>query len=702
MGQTVKLSLLGLGCANCAQKIEDKTRRLDGVKKADLNFALSEIIVEYGNVSKIQVVNDVKAIVKVLEPDVLVEEKLGITHKVEHEDHESAAKPYRIALFGAGVLLFISGFIFSENDSLSLSLFLVAYLLTGYDILITAAKNILKGSVFDENFLMSLSSIGAFCIGEYPEAVAVIMFYQIGEYLQGLAVGKSRKSIKDLMNIKPDYANLVKNGEVIKTNPADVGLGSIILVKPGEKIPLDGIITEGSAFVDLSSLTGESVPEKVSVGDSVLSGSINTDGMLKIKTTKVFGESTVVKIMEMVETASAKKAPAERFITKFSRIYTPVVVGLALIMAVIPALFFSVEFSESIHRALLFLVVSCPCALVISVPLTFFAGIGDSSKRGILIKGSNYIQELSKIDNIVFDKTGTITKGVYKVVKILPEKGVSERELLEKAYALEFYSVHPIAKSIISDYESKNVKKEMAVSDYREISGYGVKGILKGKGVSVGNYKLMEKEGLRPPKYKNMGTAVYVSEDGKYIGQLIISDEIKNDAKQAVSDLKKLGLKNITMLTGDRRESAELTAKEVGIENVFYDLLPNEKVHKIEEIYDEKPSSKILFVGDGINDAPVLARVNVGVAMGGIGSDAAVEAADVVIINDEPIKIPMAIKIAKNTMKLVRQNISFALLVKFSVLILSATGVLVSMWLAIFADVGVTLLVVLNAMRKKI
>ena len=589
----------------------------------------------------------------------------------EHHHQHCCGSSNSSTIFRAitALLLFAGGFKFSI-------LFFLAYIIAGWDVIFKAAKNITKGHVFDENFLMSAATIGALCIKEYPEAVMVMILYQIGEYFQHKAVEKSRHSISELMDIRPDYANLC--GE--KVSPREVKVGDIITVNTGEKIPLDGIVTEGHASLDTSALTGESVPRTVSTGDSVISGCINLNGVLKIKVTKEFGESTVTKILELVEHASSKKARTEKFITKFAAYYTPAVVILALMIAFIPPLFIT---GNWIERALTFLVISCPCALVISIPLSFFAGIGSASKNGILIKGSNYLELLAKPDTVVFDKTGTLTKGVFKVREIHSD----EPDFLKYAAYAESASSHPIAAAIREAYGQEIPEQ----NNIEEIAGLGIKAIIDGKEILAGSAKLVKTEPINTD-----GSVVYVSINGNYCGYIVIADEVKNDSKETIEKLKTLGIKTV-MLTGDSKNTADKVQKKLGVDNAFAELLPEDKVNKLEKIIKTAGGS-VIFVGDGINDAPVLTRADVGIAMGGLGSDAAIEAADAVIMDDSPSKLITSIKIARKTMRIVKQNIVFALGVKALFLILGGIGIM-TMWGAVFADVGVALLAVLNSLR---
>ena len=581
------------------------------------------------------------------------------------------------------------------NQYLILTLYIVSYLVIGGDVVKTAVSNIIRGQVFDENFFMALASIGAFFVGEAPEAVAVMLFYQVGECFQAYAVNRSRKSITDLMNIKPEYALVLRDGEEVEVDPTEVKTDEIVLVKPGEKIPLDGTVLEGSSALDTVALTGESIPRDVRVGDAVLSGCINIAGVIKIRVEKEYSQSTVAKILELVENATDKKSKSENFISKFARYYTPAVVISAVILAIIPPVILSQEFSVWIYRALTFLVTSCPCALVISIPLSFFGGIGGAGRAGILVKGSNYIETISKVDTVVLDKTGTLTQGTFAVQNVVPMDLCSEDSLLEMAAMGEMFSNHPIANSLKEAYGKKTDANRIA--DICERAGYGVKALLDGKQLYVGNYKWMMQEGITCQEAADSGTLVYVAYDGAYMGYIVISDELKIDAVEAVSKMKKCGIKNIVMLTGDNEKTAKDVARKLGIIDYYSELLPQDKVRIFEEIM-EKTEGKVAFVGDGINDAPVLARADVGIAMGGLGSDAAIEAADIVIMNDEPSKIAKMITLSKKTLGIVKENIVFAIGIKLAILILAALGI-ANMWLAVFADVGVAALAILNAMR---
>lgn len=595
------------------------------------------------------------------------------------------------------LLLFLVAIIFKfDNIWINNVLYIISYLLVGLEILRKAGRNILRGKVFDENFLMAVATIGAFCIGEFSEAVAVMLFYQVGETLQNYAVKKSRKSITSLMDIRPDYANLYIDGKVKKVEPDEVKVNDIIVVKPGEKVPLDGILIEGKTSIDTKALTGEAMPRTIEIGDEVLSGSINLNGLIKLKVTKLSSESTVTKILNLVENASSKKSKSENFITKFARYYTPIVVIIAVIIAVVIPLITKDSFSTWIYRALSFLVVSCPCALVISIPLSFFAGIGGASKMGILIKGSNYLENLSKVDTIVFDKTGTLTKGVFAVSKI-EALGISKEELLKYATYAENYSTHPIALAIKRAYNAKI--DESKIKNVEEFPGFGVKAEVNKHQVLVGNEKLLEENKIKFDKSYDVGTILNVSIDGKYKGYILITDEIKDDARVTIKELKHNNIKKTIMLTGDRK-SVGLSVKEsLNIDEVYTDLLPQDKVKKLEELLNnKKDNSKVAFVGDGINDAPVLALADIGIAMGGLGADSAIEASDIVIMTDEPKKIVSAIKLSHKTMRIVKENIIFAILIKVAVLILAAVGIS-TMWEAVFADVGVSIIAIINAIR---
>ena len=611
-------------------------------------------------------------------------------HDCHEEENEFSPQKAVIVL-----LLFISG-VFLKPELLKFGFFLVAYLITGGDVLLKACKNIIKGKVFDENFLMSIATIGALTIGEYPEAVMVMFLYQIGEFLQDKAVEKSKNSISSLMNLRPDYANVYKNDVISKKSPEEVNISDIIVVKTGEKVALDGLITDGEAYIDTSALTGESYPRKVQTGDEILSGCVVDNGYIKIKVSKSFGESTVSKILELVENAGAKKANTENFITRFAKIYTPIVVICALFLAVLPPLLFHADFSVWFSRALTFLVISCPCALVISVPLGFFAGIGGASKVGILIKGSKYLEALSKVGTAVFDKTGTLTKGKFEVVKINSTDGTAENEILRLAATAENYSNHPIATSVKEAYKG-NIDTEK-VSDISEISGKGIKVKIEDNEILIGNDRLMSEFAIEYPKTSDIGTVIYVAKNKQVAGFIVLADKIKESSKQAISILKKLAIQTV-ILSGDDQDVVNNVSFTLKTDKAFGKLMPADKVEKLEQlISNSKKNKTVLFAGDGINDAPVLRRADIGVAMGAMGSDSAIEAADVIIMDDNPLKIVTGISISKKTMTIVKQNITFAIFIKLLFLILGAFGIM-TMWGAVFADVGVTLIAVANSLR---
>ena len=696
-----ELMLNGLTCAHCASVIDEKVKHIDGVKNSNLNFTNKKLSVEIDCDNEEKIIKNIIDIINDTEPglDIQIEGQREIKEDKTQKSIKNNEKLNLLKII-AGAIVFIFAFyqeIAGRENKYSLLIFLVAYLLVGSDILYKALRNITKGRIFDENFLMSVATIGAIAIGEPSEAVGVMLFYKIGEYLQELAVGKSRKSISELMQIRPDMANL-KLGNTIKVvNPEDVNIGDYIIVKPGEKVPLDGVVIEGSSMMDTSALTGESVLRTVKKGDNLLSGFINKNALLTVQVTKDFSESTASKILDMVENASSKKSKTENFISVFSRYYTPIVVGLALLIAILPPIFMQgATFSEWIHRGLIFLVVSCPCALVLSIPLSYFSGIGVASKQGVLIKGSNYLEALRYVDTVVFDKTGTLTEGVFDVVKVKPVN-ISEDELIKFASIAEVNSNHPIAKSILN-YYNKEINLNN-IEEYEEIASHGIRVKYENNIILAGNEKLMASNNIKIEKSTDVGTVVYIAINNEFKGYIVIADKIKTDSEEAIRLIKEQGIKETVMLTGDNKEVANFVAKKLKLDKVFSNLLPNEKVEKIEELYKNRiEKEKIAFVGDGINDAPVLARVDVGIAMGGLGSDAAIEAADVVIMTDEPSKIAQGIKISKKTYKIVWQNIIFALGIKIIVMVLGATGI-ASMWDAVFADVGVALIAVLNAMR---
>ncbi|WP_063595281.1 heavy metal translocating P-type ATPase [Peribacillus simplex] len=690
------LFLKGLDCANCAAKVEKHVNGIEGVTAATVDFVSKKLIIEAPDSNTMsKIVSDASVSIPKIEPDIEVVIEQNSATDEDGEDSRIKKMIFRLA---AGFILGAIALIGDFGAAVELPLFIISYLLAGGDILLKAGKNIIRGQVFDENFLMSIATIGAFAIAKYPEAIAVMLFFQVGELFQSLAVNRSRKSISDLMDIRPEFAMLKIGTETKRVAPEAVHVGDIILVKPGEKIPLDGLVLEGNSMVDTSALTGESVPREVEAGNEVLSGFMNTNGVLTIQVTKEYGESTVAKILDLVQNASSRKAATEKFITRFARYYTPVVVIIAALLAVVPPLVIEgATFSDWVYRALVFLVISCPCALVVSIPLGFFGGIGGASKSGILIKGSNYLEALNNVKYVVFDKTGTLTKGVFKVTGIAPKGNMTEESLLEYAALAESYSNHPIAQSILAAY-GKEVNKD-EIGNYDEIAGHGIKIEVNGKTILAGNKKLMNKEAISYTEDDVIGTMVHLAVDGQYAGYIVISDEVKEDSKRAIEGLKTLGVKKTVMLTGDAKKVGEAVGQKLGLDEVHAELLPHEKVEQVELLDSQKQKDeKIIFVGDGINDTPVLARADIGIAMGGLGSDAAIEAADVVIMTDEPSKIVTAIKIAKRTRKIVWQNIIFSLGTKGIVLLLGAFG-LATMWEAIISDVGVTLLAVLNAMR---
>lgn len=700
------LGIKGLECPQCAAKIEHNLNALDEIKAATVDVLGKKIVINPNkkfsseDITKLvqKEVDRVEEGVTVLMPNSAIEEDEEI------EETKENFKSIRNRFILGAIILAAAIFVPKNLFVPRLILFLISYFTVGYDVLFKAVKNIKKGQIFDENFLMAIATLGAFAIKEFPEAVSVMLFYQIGEMFQDLAVGKSRKSITSLMNIRPDYANLKIEGEIKKVLPKEVKLGDIIVIKPGEKVALDGKITNGSSTFDTSALTGEAIPRTFEIGDEILSGFINTTNLVEIEVTKSFENSTISKILDLVQNASSKKSKTENFITKFARFYTPAVVIIALLIAILPMIFVKdAQFSTWLYRALIFLVVSCPCALVVSIPLGFFGGIGGASKNGILIKGANYLEALNNLETVVFDKTGTLTKGKFKVSEInVQNSKYTKDDLLKYAAIAESFSNHPIAQSIVLEYEKNNKKLEKTDSsefEFEEIAGHGVKVKYENSEILAGNLKLLKKENVEAAEKDAVGTVVYVAKDGKYLGNLIIADEIKEDAKKTVEELNNLGIKNVVMLTGDNRKIGENVASKLNISKVFTDLLPLGKVEKMEEFLKNKSTNgKVLFVGDGINDAPVLARSDIGVAMGGVGSDAAIEAADMIIMNDEPSKIVTALKIAKKTKKIVWQNIIFALGVKIIILVMGALG-FATMWEAVFGDVGVALIAILNATR---
>lgn len=690
------LYMKNLDCPNCAEKIRAETEKIPFVKEAGMNFMAKKLSLTVASESGETVLKEVRRITASMEPDVevtLLENASVPTADGGDDASDVKVMAVRIAVSAA---VFAAGLIFRES-AYALWIFLAAYFIIGLDVLITAGKNIIRGRAFDECFLMAIASLGAFCIGEYPEGVAVMILYQLGETLQDCAVRRSRKSVSSLMDIRPDIASVKRGAEVEQVPPETVQTGEIIVVRAGEKIPLDGVIVSGSTAADTSALTGESVPAQLSEGDGVMSGCVNLSGLIEVRVTKPFGESTVTKILEMVENASAKKARTEQFITRFARWYTPCVVIAALLLAIVPTIVSGCD-RRYIYSALSFLVVSCPCALVISVPLSFFGGIGGASAKGILIKGGVTMEQLADCGTVVFDKTGTLTDGTFDITEIIPVK-CSGEELLKLAAAAEQASNHPAAAAVMRRFGGAPEKAEIT-----ELAGRGVKAVIDGRTVLAGNKKLMDENGVAEiPAVEAAGTLIFVAENGVYKGVVVISDKIKADAEKTVSELKKAGIRTV-MLTGDRKSAADVTAKKLGLDEWHAELLPDGKVKAVEEIIGKnslkKKKNKTVFVGDGINDAPVLMRADAGVAMGGIGSDAAIEAADAVIMTDEPSKLIEAIRISRKTKGIAVQNIAFSLAVKAAVLILSALG-LTAMWAAVFADVGVCLIAVANALRAK-
>jgi len=690
------IMLLGLCCMNCANKIESKVKNIGGVNKAALDFTNQKLKVDIADFSDHDVViAEIRELVKQIEPDVKV-----ISEESETGDNQTfipvkGEKRIEHALSVLGVILFAAAYLI-ESQEYSVISFIAAYLLIGYDVLWRALRNLLRGDLFDENFLMGLATVGAIAIKEYPEAVTVMFFYKIGEYLQGRAVNKSRRAIADLLNLKPATGTVIRNGTELKLAPEAILVGDILAVRPGEKIALDGIVLEGSSLIDASALTGESVPFEVSTGSEVLSGSINRRGLLKLKVIRPYAESAVARIIEQVQNAAQNKAATEMFITRFARVYTPAVVVIAVLIAFLPPLLVSgALYSDWIYRALVFLVVSCPCALVLSIPLGFFGGIGAASKAGVLIKGGNYLESLTKVRTIVFDKTGTLTRGVFKISKIVPQNPISSKQLMLYAAAGELYSNHPIALSVSKEFTGKINSDD--ITAYDEIAGLGTITIWQNMRIVCGNEALFKREKIEYTPAVQSGTILYIAVDNRYCGYLLISDEVKPDAAQAVQKLQKLGIR-VCMLTGDNASIAASTAAKIGITEFHAGLLPLDKVNLLEKWQKEQTDGKVAFVGDGLNDAPVLARADVGIAMGGLGSDAAIEAADVVIMNDELSKIVTALEIANFTKKIVWQNIFWAFAIKLAVLVLGAFGA-ATMWEAIFADVGVALLAVSNALR---
>jgi len=691
-------TLEGLDCPNCAAKIERELKKAEGLSGVSVNFTTKTIDIPQA------LEDEVAKKLQRLDPHIkLVKGNNLHNHVHDHDEHEPGEFKQRLIRILLSVALLFTGVVFSKQlhgnlEFIEYGIFFIAYLLVGKEVVITALRNLIQGQVFDENFLMTIATIGAFAIHQLPEAVGVMLFYSIGEYFQALAVNRSRRSISALMDIRPDYANLKIDNVINKVSPEDVNIGDIIVVKPGEKVPLDGVVLKGESFLDTSALTGESVPRKVSIDDKVLAGMVNTQGLLEIRVEKSFGESSVSKILDLVQNASGRKAQTEQFLTKFARYYTPGVVFASLAIAVLPPLLTGASFSIWVYRALTMLVISCPCALVVSIPLGYFGGIGGASRRGILIKGANFLEALTDVDTIIFDKTGTLTKGVFKVANINTANGFTKEDIIKMAAYAEFHSSHPIAKSVLEAYGS-DVRSQL-IQDYQEIAGHGVQVKVEDKVILAGNRQLMDKNRIDVHGDEAHGTVVYVAVNGIYAGNIGIADEIRGDALEAIEKLKALGITNTVMLTGDGETAAKKVADELGISKYYAGLLPQDKVEKLEYIQglNNPNRSKVVFVGDGINDAPVLTLADVGIAMGGLGSDAAIEAADVVIMEDMPSKIADAIKIARHTRKIVVQNIVLALGIKAAFLALGAVGV-ASMWEAVFADVGVALLAILNSTR---
>ncbi len=694
-------SLDQLDCAACAAKMEEAASQVPGVEELRINFLTKTMSLTASEDHFEQVAQNVMAACQRVEPECRVcevKQDTAAHHDHGHahgHDHEEGEEHHSLALIGVGAVLFVAGLLLPEGLWRWVAL-IAAYVVAGGEVLLRAAKNILRGQVFDENFLMAVASLGAMLMGEATEAVAVMLFYQIGEWFQDRAVDKSRASIAQLMDIRPDHANhVLADGSVEVVPPQSLKAGDILLVKPGERIPLDGIILEGTSTLNTSALTGESIPRDVAEGDTVLSGCVNQTGVLRLRATGAYESSTVARILRLVEDSGERKASTERFITRFARWYTPAVCLAALLLALVPPLFVG-EWTEWIKRALTFLVISCPCALVISVPLTFFGGVGGASRRGVLIKGANYLEQLAKTDIAVFDKTGTLTRGTFEVTAIHPNQ-ITEEELLELAALAESYSDHPISASLRAAWNRALDKNR--VTDVQEIAGRGIHALVDGRSVYAGNERLMADVHVESRPCHRQGTIVHVALDGVYMGHIVIADRVKEGSAEAIAELKALGVARTVMLTGDQSEVAQSVAKELGVDEVHAELLPGDKVEQVERLMKQKPEGAMLaFVGDGINDAPVLRRADLGIAMGGVGSDAAIEAADIVLMDDDPRKLPCAIRIARHTLRIANQNIIFALSVKAIILIMGAMG-LANMWLAVFADVGVSFLAILNAMR---
>lgn len=731
MNKNREYILHGLNCSNCAAKIENEVNKLEGVEEASINLMNNKLSIKLRGESDEGLFSSISRIVKSHEPSVrVIDRHSDIQSKDDDindtnanantnskansivnggnltEEDEEKPWPYILRLLAALVITGVFYFLKLPLETTTIA-YVIAYLLAGYEILINAGRNIIKGKIFDENFLMAAASLGALLIGERVEAVTVLVFYGVGELLQDMAVNRSKKNIAELMDIRPDYANLITDDGLHVISPDQVKVNSGILIKPGEKIPLDGVVIKGNSFVDARALTGESVPVRVGVGDTVLSGTINTNGVIEVKVTRPFSEGTVTRILELVANTGSKKAESEKFITKFARYYTPIVVFAAIGVALLPPILGLGTFSNWIYRALSFLIISCPCALVISIPLSFFGGIGGAARQGILIKGGNYLDSLNHIDTLAFDKTGTLTKGVFEVTKLSPVKGVSKEELLRLAVIAESQSTHPIATSIISYYQKNRMKLDKSIIghlsqipvDITEKSGLGIIARLSDGMVYAGNVKLMSEIGIKVEASEAANSVVHIAYNGNYMGYILVSDEIKPDIKNIIKELKSLGIRRTLMLTGDRKEIASQVAANTGIDEYMAELLPHEKLAKLKEMVNsDKGIGKIAFVGDGINDAPVLVGADIGIAMGGIGSDAAIEAADIVIMNDDISKIVTGIKIARKTRSIVIQNIVFALVVKLLIMILAFFGI-TSIWFAIFADVGVALIALINSMR---
>ena len=691
-----RYKLNNLDCASCASKIEDSLSKLDDVKFISVSFANASMTIDTEDIEK------VKALIKKLEPEVEVEVDENEKESVIVSKSELKENKWTIIKAAAGLVLLLIGLIFEERlhntpfEIAEYAVFITGYLIVGWKVIATAVKNIIRGQFFDEQFLMAIATLGAFAIHQMPEAVAVMLFYVTGELFQDIAVGRSRKSIKALLEIKPEYANLLSNGVTTKVSPETIKVDDVIVVKAGEKIPLDGKVIEGNSFVDTSALTGESVPRRLNVNDIALSGTINQTGVLTIKVSKLFSESSVSKILELVENATSKKAETEKFITTFAKYYTPLVVIGALLLAILPPLLFTGQtFDDWIYRALVVLVISCPCALVISIPLGYFGGIGNASRKGILVKGSNFLDALTQVKTVVFDKTGTLTKGEFKVSEIVISNGFTKEQILEYAAYAETNSNHPVAKSI-SEAFGQDIDK-LRIKLVEEISGYGIKAVIDNKTVLAGNDKLLHKENIIHPVCNVDGTVVHVAVDTVYAGYIIISDTLKDDAIEAIEKLKAKNIQTV-MLTGDNQFAAAAFAKKLNIDKFYYELLPGDKVKHIENLMQESNGGKVAFVGDGINDAPVIARADIGIAMGALGSDAAIETADVVLMTDSPSKVAQAIDVAKSTRNIVWQNIYFAMGVKLIFIVLGILGV-ATMWEAVFGDMGVALIAVFNAIR---